>query len=91
MRKLKKHTFEELEVVGLIAGLILIICFVAMFVNVQTSRLFMNAAIGMGVILNGVLAALGFLRKRKSLGRFFLVTALLFFLILILRLFLVTR
>lgn len=91
MKNLKKHGTMDLEVLGLISGLVIVACFVAMFIDVQNSRFFMNAAMGMGIVLNGAIAARSFSERRKSQGSFFAVVAVLLLVILVLRLFLVKR
>ena len=91
MKKLKKHGASNLEFWGMLSGLLIIVCFAAMFLNVENSRFYMNVALGTGNFMNGAVAVKSFSAKRKSLGIFFAAAAGVLLLVLILRLFLVKR
>lgn len=91
MKNLKKSDTWDLEVVGLIAGFILIVCFDIIFVDAETSPIFLTIVIGMGVILNSVIAMLRFCRDKIASGIFFWGLTVLLLALFVLRLFLIKR
>ena len=76
MKAPKANNSCDLEDIGIIAGLILIICFDVTFIETDSSSIFITIVAGMGTILNSVLALLKFQKGRRLPGFFFLLAAL---------------
>lgn len=64
MNKKKVRRTLDLEFMGSIAGLILIICTVAGFLDMENAPGFFVLVSGMGVLVNGILAGLKFIKQR---------------------------
>ena len=64
MNKKKVRRLLDLEIMGSIAGLVLIICAVAGFLNMENAPGFFVLVVGMGVLVNGILAALKYIKQR---------------------------
>lgn len=64
MNKKKARKNLDLEFCGGIAGLVLIVCAVAGFLDMDNAPGFFVLVTGMGALMNGILAGLGFLKKR---------------------------
>jgi uncharacterized membrane protein HdeD (DUF308 family) len=88
MKNSKKGSTWDLQIVGMIAGIILIVCFEIMFWDAEMAPLFMTIVIGMGVIMNGSVAAIKLLKGKKTAGIFFTVIAAALLTLFFLRLFL---
>ena len=89
MKNPKKDSTWDLEVVGLISGLILIACFIAAFINDEISHVFITIAFGMGVIINSVITMLKLNRDKIRQGIFFGIVAVLLLVVFVLRLILI--
>lgn len=76
MKAPKANNSWDLEAIGIIAGLILIICFDVTFIETDSSSIFITIVAGMGTILNSVLALLKFQKGRRLPGFFYLLAAL---------------
>lgn len=87
MKKQRKSSTWDMEAVGMIAGIILIVCFNMIFVDVETASIFMTIVIGMGVIMNSAIAMLKFCWEKVVSGIFFSVLAVLLLVLFIVRLF----
>lgn len=64
MNKKKVRRTLDLELIGSIAGLVLIVCAVAGFLDMENAPGFFVLVSGMGVLVNGVLAGLKFIKQR---------------------------
>lgn len=76
MKAPKANNSWDLEAIGIIAGLILIICFDVAFMEKDNSSVFITIVAGMGTILNSVLSLMKFQKGRKLTGFCFLALAL---------------
>ena len=74
MDRKKAGAVLNLELLGGIAGLVLIICSVAACLDIDNMQGFFVLISGLGVLVNGILAGLKLLRKKYILG-----TILVFF------------
>ena len=76
MRERKHRPVIELEKVGGVTGLLLILCFLAAFLDVEYAGLFFAVSTGLGAVLNGIIA-LGMAKKRWFFpGALFVLIAL---------------
>lgn len=64
MNRKKVRRTLDLELMGSIAGLALIICAVAGFLDMENAPGFFVLVSGMGVLVNGILAGLRFIKQR---------------------------
>ena len=64
MNKKKVRRTLDLEFMGILAGLLLIICVVAGFLDMENAPGFFVLASGMGVLVNGILAGLRFIKGK---------------------------
>jgi hypothetical protein len=62
-RKKVRKTFD-LELLGGVAALLLIVCTVAAFLDMENAPGFFVLISGMGILVNGVLAGLKFIKRR---------------------------
>ncbi len=88
MKDPKKGSTWDLQLVGMISGVILIICFEVMFWDTELASIFMTIVIGMGVIMNGSVAAIKLLKGKKAAGIFFAAVSAVLLTLFFLRLFL---
>lgn len=87
MKNQRTSSTWDLEVVGLIAGIVLIACFGVIFFDLEVAPIFMTIVFGMGVIMNSVIAMLRFCKNRVVSGCFFTALSIVLLVIFILRLF----
>lgn len=64
MNKKKVRKSLDLELIGSIAGLALIVCTVAGFLDMENAPGFFVIVSGMGVLVNGTLAGLRFVKQK---------------------------
>ena len=70
MNKKKVRRTLDLEFFGSIAGLLLIVCAVAAFLDMENAPGFFVLVTGLGVLVNGILASLRFSKKNYVLVLF---------------------
>ena len=87
MKNRGKNSTWDLEIVGMVSALALIACFGVIFVDAEVSSLFLTIVVGMGVIMNSVVAMLKFNKNRTASGVFFTIVSIVLLAVFILRLF----
>lgn len=87
MKNQRKGSTWDLELVGMISALVLILCFGVIFLDLEVAQIFITIVVGMGVILNSVLAMLKFHKNKTAAGVFFTVISIGLLVVFILRLF----
>ncbi|MEY8427576.1 hypothetical protein AALA00_07615 [Lachnospiraceae bacterium 46-15] len=68
MDRKKTGAVLNLELLGGIAGLVLIVCSIAAFLDIDNMQGFFVLVSGLGVLVNGILAGLKLLRKKYISG-----------------------
>ncbi len=76
MNKKKIRKALDLEFFGSVSGLVLILCVIAAFLEIDSAPGFFVLISGMGILVNGILAGLKFIKKRYILGTMFTVITL---------------
>lgn len=72
-----EKSVRGLELMGMIAGILLILAAVGVFFSGAFAPHFMTLAVGCGIVVNIVLTVLTFLKRQPVRGVFFLVLALM--------------
>ena len=88
MKNRKNSSTGDLEAISLIAGVILILCFVMMLFDLEGAPVFMTLVIAMGVVMNGTAALEHFHREKTVSAIFFTAVSVVLLMLFVLRLFL---
>ena len=87
MKSRKNSRSGDLEVVSLIAGVFLILCFDMMIFDLEAAPVFMTLVIAMGVLMNGTVALERFYREKSVSAIFFTAVSVVLLMLFVLRLF----
>lgn len=77
-----KSLDSDLEVAGVIAGLIIIVAAIAAFLDYKDGREIFMVIFGIGVIFNGIISGINWYKRQTVRGVIFMILAILFLFIL---------
>lgn len=74
----KKSLDTDLEVAGVIAGLIIIVAAIVAFLDYKDGREIFMVIFGIGVIFNGIISGINWYKRQTVRGVIFMILAILF-------------
>jgi len=73
----KKRSVEDLQVISLLSGLVVIVCAVMIILEGKAIQLYLSVMAAVGAIMNLAIAAIKFIRNGKKQGFCFVLMAIL--------------